>query len=71
LGLGCLPSSVRWRRCGEVGGEQARITHVRAIKEMAQALRPQPEPGDERRDEQGKPEQLVGPGDDPNDRDDG
>jgi hypothetical protein len=34
-------------------------------------LRPQPQPSDERRDEQGKPEQLVGPGDDPNDRDDG
>jgi hypothetical protein len=42
-----------------------RETYDRIAKELAR-----PQPGDERRDEQGEPEQLIGPGDDPNDRDD-
>jgi hypothetical protein len=49
-------------------------TALDAVQELsatlALELRSQPQPGDKRRDEQGETEQLVGPGDDPNDRDD-
>ncbi len=49
----------------------ATLVTVKGLRDRLEAALPRPQPGDERRDEQGKAEQLVGPGDDPNDRDDG
>ncbi len=56
---GLLASAMRWT-----------VGMPRLLEDKIMAALPRPQPGDERRDEQGKAEQLVGPGDGPNDRDD-
>jgi hypothetical protein len=61
-------------RVEEFVSNEWHVTALDAVQELlaslALELRPQPKPSNERRDEQGKAEQLVGSGDGPNDRDD-